>query len=412
MSEATPPAEPTHTGEPASLDPELVEAVKASTDAHAVALVALRRELHAHPELAWAEHRTTQTVVDHLRAAGLHPDVLPRGTGLTADIGTGAAAVALRADLDGLGIADEKDVAYRSTVPGRCHACGHDVHTAVVVGAGLVLADLERAGVLPGRVRLVFQPAEEATPGGALEVIGAGRLEGVSRIFTVHCDPQTPVGDVGLRVGPITGSADHVLVQLTGPGGHTARPHLTADLVYALGKVVTDVPAVLSRRVDPRAGLSVVWGRIAAGAAANVIPHSGEVEGTVRALDAGSWELAPAVVEEAVRTVLAPYGVEVVVDYTRGVPPVVNDADSVGLLAASVTAFGGVEHLAVAEQSLGAEDFAWYLSHAPGALARLGVRSPGDTTARDLHQGTFDVDESAIGVGVRLLVGAALLSLS
>lgn len=406
MSEADSP------GDLPALAPELRSAVSASADVHAAALVALRRELHAHPELAWAEHRTTQTVVDHLRAAGLHPDVLPRGTGLTADIGTGAAAVALRADLDGLGIPDEKDVAYRSAVPGRCHACGHDVHTAVVVGAGLVLADLERAGLLPGRVRLVFQPAEESTPGGALEVIGAGRLEGVSRIFAVHCDPQTLVGDVGLRVGPITGSADHVLVQLSGPGGHTARPHLTADLVYALGKVVTDVPAVLSRRVDPRAGLSVVWGRIAAGTAANVIPHSGEVEGTVRALDAGSWELAPAVVEEAVRTVLAPYGVDVVVDYTRGVPPVVNDGDSVALLAASVTAFGGVEHLAVAEQSLGAEDFAWYLSHAPGALARLGVRSPGDTAARDLHQGTFDVDESAIGVGVRLLVGAALLSLS
>jgi amidohydrolase len=275
-----------------------------------------------------------------------------------------------------------------------------------------VLGDLVRAGSLPGRVRLLFQPAEEVTPGGALEVIAAGRLEDVRRIFTVHCDPQTPVGAVGLRVGPITGSADHVRVRLAGRGGHTARPHRTEDLVYALGKVITDVPAVLSRRVDPRVGLTVVWGRVVAGAAANVIPRTGEVEGTVRVLDVAAWELAPAVVAEAVRSVAAPYGVEVEVEYTRGVPPVVNDADSVDLLAASATAFGGPEAVTEAEQSLGAEDFAWYLGHAPGALARLGVRRHDETVSRDLHQGSFDVDEAAIGVGVRLLVGAALLSVS
>jgi amidohydrolase len=388
------------------------EAIGAAADAHAESLVALRRDVHAHPELGWAEHRTTEAVRARLAGAGLDPCVLPTGTGLTCDIGTGSAAVGLRADLDALPVPDEKDVDYRSTVPGLCHACGHDVHIAVVVGAGLVLADLDREGLLPGRVRLVFQPAEEATPGGALEVIAAGGLSGVERIYTVHCDPTADVGTIGLRVGAITGSADHVRVRLTGPGGHTARPHLTADLVYALGRVVTDVPAVLSRRVDPRGGLSLVWGHIQAGAAANAIPRVGEVEGTVRSLDVDVWELAPAVVEEAVRAVTAPYGVGVEVDYARGVPPVVNDAGCVQQMATAARALVGRESVFETKQSLGGEDFAWYLGQVPGALARLGVRRPGDPVSRDLHQGSFDVDERCITLGVRLLVGTALLSLS
>jgi len=151
---------------------------------------------------------------------------------------------------------------------------------------------------------------------------------------------------------------------------------------------------------------------VLAGAAANVIPRTGEVEGSVRVLDVAAWELAPTVVAEAVRAAAAPYGVQVEIDYTRGVPPVVNDSAAVEALSISATAFGGPDAVTDAEQSLGAEDFAWYLGQAPGALARLGVRRHGDTVSRDLHQGTFDVDEAAIGVGVRLLVGAALLSVS
>ncbi len=373
-------------------------------------LVALRRDLHAHPELGRAEVRTTRVVRERLERAGLKPRVLPGGCGLVCDVGEGPTAVGLRADLDALPISDEKDVPYRSTIPGRCHACGHDVHTAALVGAGLVLGDLHHSGRLPGRVRLLFQPAEEATPGGALDVISAGGLDGVRRIFTLHCDPRADVGTVGLRTGPITGSADHVLVRLAGPGGHTARPHLTADLVYALACAITDVPAVLSRRVDPRAGLSLVWGRVQAGGAHNAIPQVGEAEGTVRSLDAAAWERAPDVIEEAVRAVVAPYGVRVHVEYTRGVPPVVNDEACVAVMAAAAVRLIGEHSVIEVEQSLGGEDFAWYLEHVPGALARLGVRRPGEEASRDLHQGTFDVDERAIGLGSRLLVGAALLS--
>ena len=336
---------------------------------HHAELVAFRRDVHAHPELGRQERRTSGLVADRLAALGLTPQPLPGGAGLVCDIGHGEPIVALRADLDALPIPDEKrDVPYRSTNPGVCHACGHDVHTTALLGAGLLLAERARNGDIGGRVRLIFQPAEESMPGGALDVIAAGGLDGVRRILALHCDPRQDVGTIGTRIGLLTGSSDHIRVQLSSDGGHTARPHLTGDLVYALAKVVTDVPSVLSRRVDPRAGLSVVWGRVHAGGAANVIPQSGEAEGTVRSLDARAWEDAPSVVTDAVQAVAAPYGVQVKVDYTRGVPPVINDMESVALIETAARAILGDRAIEAVEQSLGGEDFAWYLEKVPGAL--------------------------------------------
>jgi amidohydrolase len=389
------------------LPEDFIARVKAFDDE----MIAFRRDLHAHPELAHAEARTTRVLRERLEAAWLRPTVLPSGTGLVCDIGRGDTAIALRADLDALPVVDEKSVPYRSTVPGACHACGHDVHTAVVLGAGLVLADLEAAGELPGRVRLLFQPAEEVMPGGALDVIRAGGIDGVSRVLALHCDPRAEVGEIGLRVGPITGASDQVDVRLQGPGGHTARPHLTADLVYALAKVATETVAALSRRVDPRAGLSLVWGRVAAGSAPNAIPQSGELSGTLRCLDPQVWETAPQIVEELVLGLASQYGVTADVHVQRGVPPCVNDVASVRLFREAALAAIGPEAVLSTEQSLGGEDFAWYLEHTPGALARLGVRAPGETVQRDLHQGRFDIDERAISVGIRLLVATTLLAL-
>ncbi|KWX02475.1 N-acyl-L-amino acid amidohydrolase [Carbonactinospora thermoautotrophica] len=396
------------------MNERLPEDLRTLVKAYADELVAMRRDIHAHPELGWAEIRTTRIVRERLEAAGLQPRILPGGTGLTCDIGPDGEVtgriLALRADLDALPIPDEKNVPYRSTVPGVAHACGHDVHTVVVLGAGLVLADLAREGRLNRTVRLIFQPAEEIMPGGALDVIRAGELKGVERILALHCDPKVEAGRVALRTGPITAACDRVLIRLAGPGGHTARPHLTADLVYALSKLVTELPAALSRRVDPRAGLSLVWGRIGAGSAANAIPQVGEIEGTLRCLDLAAWHQAPELVEELVQTVARIYGVQAEVQYDRGVPPVVNDADSTALFRAAATAAFGPQAVIGTEQSLGGEDFAWYLESVPGALARLGVRGPGEVGVRDLHQGTFDVDESAIPVGVSLLAAAALLA--
>lgn len=366
-------------------------------------VVDIRRELHAHPELAYAEKRTTQLIVDTLQSFGLDPEVMPAGTGVMCDVGGGAGPlIALRADIDALPIADQKDVPYRSTVDGSCHGCGHDAHTAILLGAAEALAYRE----LAGRVRLIFQPAEESVPGGSLAAISAGALDGVESIFALHCDPRLETGHIGVRVGPITAACDQVDIAFSGPGGHTARPHLTADLVYAVGLVVTELPGLLSRRVDPRGGVSVVWGSVDAGRAPNAIPMRGTLRGTVRVLDRDAWESVAPLVDELVAQIVAPTGVDVDVAYGRGVPPVVNAASAVEVQSAAVVSAFGPEALVDTEQSMGGEDFAWYLDETPGALARLGVRKPGGA-AFDLHQGTFDIDEDALGIGVRYTVALA-----
>ncbi|MFD0145715.1 MULTISPECIES: M20 family metallopeptidase [unclassified Streptomyces] len=375
-------------------------------------LIAFRRDLHMHPELGNQEFRTTAAVKARLEAAGLAPKVLPAGTGLVCDIGTWNRTrpmLAIRADLDALPIPDVKTVAYRSTVPNRAHACGHDVHTTTVLGAGLVLAELDRQGLLPNAVRLIFQPAEEVLPGGAADAIEYGVLDGVGRIVAVHCDPKVDAGRIGLRPGPITSACDRLEVTLDGPGGHTARPHLTTDLVTAAARIAVDVPALLARRVDARSGLAVTWGRIEAGHACNVIPQHAELSGTVRCLDLPAWRDAPDLVHAAIDEIATLHRAKSTINYVRGVPPVVNDPVITELLRDAMTARRGAEQVEDTEQSLGGEDFSWYLEHVPGAMARLGVRTPGDTTRRDLHAGDFDVDERAIAVGVEFFTAAALL---
>jgi amidohydrolase len=371
---------------------------------HRDRLARLRRDLHAHPELGRQEFRTTAVLTEVLVEAGLSPVPLPGGTGLICDIGERPATVGLRADLDALPLTDGKDVPYRSTVDGVCHACGHDVHVAVVLGAGLALSRLASAGWLTTGVRLVFQPAEEVIPGGAIDVIAAGGLDGLERMYAVHCDPAIEVGQIGLRVGAVTSATDSLEVRLSGPGGHTARPHRTADLVAAIGDVVARVPGVLARRVDPRAGINLVFGEVHAGSASNVIPRSGVARGTLRMLDRAAWETVPPLLDAAIREVVAPYGVDVEIDHARGVPPVVNDATAVAELATSA-AHLSADAACDTEQSLGGEDFGWFLEKVPGALARLGVRARGSAQVVDLHQPTFDVDERCIDVGVRLLAG-------
>jgi amidohydrolase len=200
-------------------------------------------------------------------------------------------------------------------------------------------------------------------------------------------------------------------VRVTGRGGHTSRPHLTEDLTYAIGKLVTELPGALSRRLDPRAGASLVWGMVRAGSAKNVIPASGEVAGTLRMLDSVAWADAEDLVRELIGQILAPYGVGSEVEYVRGVPPVVNEASSTDLLGEAVAAVLGPECAVGTTQSLGGEDFAWYLESIPGAMGRLGTRTPGGPTY-DLHRGDLHIDERAIGVGAKVLAGAVLTALA
>ncbi len=228
----------------------------------------------------------------------------------------------------------------------------------------------------------------------------------------MHCDPSLEVGRVGLRSGPITAAADAVHVRLTGPGGHTSRPHNTVDLIHALATVATGLPDALSRLVDPRAGLCLVWGHVSAGVAQNAIPREGRLDGTLRVLDKDAWQRAPDLVQRTVAALVAPYGASAEVHYERGVPPVVNDASATALLTAAVKTALGSGAAVPTVQSLGGEDFAWYLDHVPGALARLGVKPPGLERPYDLHQGGFDVDEDCIGVGVRVMATAVLAALN
>ena len=368
--------------------------------AHYDDLVGWRRHIHRHPELGRQEFATTQFVADRLVDAGLNPKVLPNGTGLTCDFGPDyPPRIALRADMDALPMAERTGAPYASVVPGVAHACGHDAHTAILLGAATALAS---AAELPLGVRLIFQPAEELMPGGALDAIAAGALTGVSRIFALHCDPRLAVGRVAITAGPITSAADSVEITLHSPGGHTSRPHLTSDLVYGMGTVITGLPGVLSRRIDPRHGTVMVWGAANAGVAANAIPQIGTLAGTVRTASREAWLDMEGLVHETVSGLLAPLGIEHSLQYRRGVPPVVNEERSTQIMTHAIEAVGP-DALADTRQSGGGEDFSWYLEEVPGAMVRLGVWS-GQGDQLDLHQPTFDLDERALAIGVRVLV--------
>ncbi|GAA4305472.1 amidohydrolase [Actinomadura luteofluorescens] len=374
-------------------------------------LIGIRRDLHAHPEVAFEEYRTTGTIVAFLTAIGLRPRVLPSGTGVICDIrGGDGPMVALRADIDALSQHDTKDVFYRSTVEGAAHNCGHDVHTTMLLGAARFLAMLAEAGLLHGTVRLIFQPAEEL-PGGARNVIADGGLDGVERIFALHCDPAQEVGFLGLRTGAITASYDKIRVEVTGPGGHTARPHLTADLITAMGAIQTGLPAVLSRGIDSRSAHVLAWGRVEAGSAANAIPTEGLLEGTLRCLDPQDRRFALAELRRLLGHLAGLYKVEAEMTTSIDLPPTINEATSVEILRYAGGLALGEDKLNPTGQSIGGEDFSLYLELVKGALGRFGVRKPG-TPKYDLHQGGFDVDESCIALGVRLLVHTALTALA
>jgi amidohydrolase len=371
-------------------------------------VLAWYRHIHQNPELSRQEFATTEMVARLLANAGLQPKIFDSGTGLICDIGAGDRCVALRADMDALPLTELSGLPFSSTIPGAAHACGHDAHTSMLLGAGLALAS---APELPGRVRLVFQPAEEVMPGGALDVIEAGGLDGVESIFGLHCDPRLKVGHVGSRVGAITSATDLLELRLTSPGGHTSRPHLTADLVHALGTVITGLPALLSRRIDPRSGTVLVWGAVHAGEAPNAVPQDGVLRGTLRTADHEVWADLEPLVAGLIQSLLAPTGVGFQLEHRRGVPPVVNGEDATAVLCAGVEAALGENALTTTKQSSGGEDFGWYLEQVPGSFARLGVWD-GDGPMPDLHQPTFRLDERALPTGIRVLTHTALAALA
>lgn len=370
-------------------------------DAHRAEVIAWRRHIHRNPETANQEVETTNYIANILADYGLEPQRFPH-TGLMVDIGpdTELGRLAFRADIDALPITEVTGLEFTSEKPGTMHACGHDVHTTVALGLACALADFQRVNELERGIRVIFQPAEEVWVGGATDVISWGALEGVHSIFAIHAEPKLRVGRIGIRAGAITSATDVVELKIKGPGGHTSRPHLSADVVYALGKVITELPALLSRRVDPRTGTVLVFGQVNSGYAPNAIPETGMLTGTMRTADITIWRQMQELFAELVDQILAPVGVEHELSYNRGVPPVLNDDVATAMLASAAQSIDP-QAVVQAPQSSGGEDFSWYLEKVPGSMARLGCWS-GEGEQHDLHMGDLIVDERAIGVGIKL----------
>ena len=372
-------------------------------------LIAVRHHLHQNPELSHEEYETTAFIADQLTSLGLEPQLMS-ATGLICEIpgsDESLLPVGLRADMDALGIPDLKKVSYRSRVEGVSHSCGHDVHMASVLGAAHALVEVKKRGLLPRTVRLVYQPSEEKHPAGALDMIKGGAVDGIDSIYAVHCDPSFDVGHIGLKAGPITSATDPVHIEVRGSGGHTSRPHNTQDLIYAMGQIATQLPAILTRRLDPRSGVNLTWGSIHAGSAFNAIPSSGYLEGSLRCLDHDAWDQAEELLEDLLALIVRPFGVEATVSHSRGVPPVSNDARCVRVMEAAARTVLGPDALDPARQSLGGEDFAWYLEKVPGAMGRLGTRKPGGRIY-DLHMGDLLIDERAITIGAAFLASICI----
>ncbi|MEA2023575.1 MAG: amidohydrolase [Actinomycetota bacterium] len=382
--------------------PDLTERVAAQARAIAPDAVRMRRDLHRHPELAWTERRTTYRIAEALTKLGLDPKVRPDGIGLLVEVGSGAPIVGFRADIDALPIQEETGAPYRSQVDGLMHACGHDAHAAIAVGIARTLTTL---GDVPGTARFLFQPAEEDIPSGAAQLIEEGAHHDLDAIFAYHVDPAIRAGFVGLRVGPITSAADKVHIRLTGPGGHTSRPDRTVDLISVAARVVIDLPTLISQALGPDRHLTFVFGRIAGGGAANAIPSAVEISGTARVREVDVWRELPSLIERYVGEIAGAYGAGVELDYRQGSPPVDNDGHVIDVIRHAVIEILGPGGVRPTPQSMGSEDFSWFLEDVPGALVRLGVGMSDHPV--DVHSPTFDLDETAIEHGIA--VGALSL---
>ncbi len=382
--------------------PSLAERVAAHAATIAPDAIRIRRDLHRHPEVSWSERRTTYRIAEALSEHGLEPKVRDDLVGLTVEVGDGPPVVGFRADIDALPIHENTGLPYRSQTDGVMHACGHDAHAAMAIGIARTLA---LVGDLPGTARIIFQPAEEELPSGAAKLVEEGVHRDLQSLIAFHVDPTIPAGVVGLKTGPITSAADKITVRLTGPGGHTSRPHRTVDLVHVAARIVVDLPAMVRSELDPRQHLAIVFGKISGGDTANAIPTEIEISGTARVQDGSVWNGLAEIIDRQAEAIAAPFGAGVYVAHRRGAPPVENDIDVIKTIESAAASVLGPEGIQPTPQSMGSEDFSWLLEEVPGALIRLGVGT--NEHPVDLHSPTFDIDEAAIEHGIA--VGAISL---
>lgn len=369
-------------------------------------IIKFRREIHRNPELSGQERNTAAFIAGVLEDNDIE---VRRNVGGHGVVGLVKGAeegdtIALRADMDALPIQDQKDTDYASTVRGVMHACGHDVHSAVLMGAAIVLSSMRDR--LRGNVKFIFQPSEEKGPGGAKDMIEAGVLENPapSAIVALHCYPELNVGAIGHRPGMMTASADRLRIVIKGRSGHASRPHQSVDAVLVSAMVVTAVNHIVSRRTNPLHPTVISIGTIKGGNAPNIIADSVTMEGTVRTLNSEAREKIPVLIEDIIKGITSGMGAEYDFSYHYGSPPVINDAVLDELVSKCAIDLLGPEGVVeMADPMMGAEDFAYYAERIPGVLFRIGTGNPEKGITASLHQPRFDVDEESIAIGAKLM---------
>jgi amidohydrolase len=368
-------------------------------------LRALRRDLHAHPELSWQETRTQERLERTLREGGITDVRRIARTGLLAVIpGTtpGAPIVALRGDIDALPITEATGLPFASTHDGVMHACGHDIHASWAVGAALMLARTPAAS----EVRVILQPAEEVGEGAAA-VLATGALDGVAMIFGAHVDRRFIVGEVVAQEGALAASTDTFRIALQGVGAHGARPQESADPVVAAGALIVALQTIVARRLDPALPGVVTVGTVHAGTAANIIPESAELTGTIRATTPGSRVLLTNELRHVVESVARTHRVHATITFDGGTPPVVNDAHAARIAADAARAtLGAAAVVPLGTTNMGGEDFAFYQERIPGCFLRIGAREAGGAVTA-AHNPRFAPDEEALFVGAMVLAECA-----
>ena len=367
-----------------------------------------RRAIHRNPELANTEHDTQALVRRALAAAGIESVEAVAGTGLVTTIhGRGPGrTLALRADMDALPIQEARDLPFASENPGIMHACGHDAHTAILLGTTFALH--ESRGAFAGTVRCVFQPAEEAEPLGGRAVVASGVLDGAEGILALHVDPDIPAGDIGVRAGALLAGGQEFTITVAGVASHAAKPHRGVDAIAAGAAIVQELQKIPSRRVDPLEPVVVTIGRFQAGTAKNVIADRAVLEGTLRVLDEGVRRDVVRMIGEVARHVAAAHGATATLDTIEGEPVLMNDPALTALVrgaAGHVVGPGRVHE--IARPSMGSEDFAFYVEAAPVTMFRLGVRNEAEAMTHPLHHPAFAIDETAIPVGAAVMLESA-----
>ena len=367
-----------------------------------------RRHLHAHPELSFEEVETSRFVEETLRAFGGLDVERPTPTSVVAHLRgrPGGKVLALRADMDALPIHEENDVPYASTRPGVMHACAHDAHTAILLGAARILT--ERRDELAGEVRFVFQHAEELPPGGAQELVDAGVMDGVDAVIGIHLFSSVPVGQVAAQPGPLLAIADTFRIEVHGRGGHAASPHETVDPIVIAAQVVTNLQHLVSRTVDPLDQGVVSVTRISGGTAKNVIPETVELIGTVRTFKPQTKTALIAGIERVLRGVTEAHGATYSFDYEDGYAAVVNDPEVAALVEGAARAELGDGAVTRIDPVMGGEDFSAYLQRAPGAFFIVGTRNDAIGASFPHHHPRFAIDEASLRDGIAVFARVAL----